>query len=332
VTRLEVSSGELSAFYDERYAGTYMKSHPLLEERRVRDILDRLHVAPQTILDYGCGRGSWLPLLSELFPASEIAGVDVSQRALEKARRDFPACSFYLSEGGRAPLGSGSFDLIFSYHVLEHVYDLEDAVADLARLARPGGYLCIMLPCANKNSFEERVVRLIEGGVEPSIDGRRRFFFDDAGHIRRPTSVELVELFSRHDVLVREESFAGQFWGAVEWLSGAGTESIRELFDPRRGRTTTGRVSLVGLRMIFLALSVVMRMNSMRRPARRALTGGLSARKRLLLAVAAPLKLLAWPVGKSLGGLAWWEWRRCRTLPNGSAMYLVLQKRVPSRS
>jgi SAM-dependent methyltransferase len=332
VTRLAVSSGELGAFYDERYAGTYMKSHPLLEERRVRDILDRFHMAPQTILDYGCGRGSWLPLLAELFPGSEIAGVDVSQSALVKARRDFPACSFYHSEGRRAPLASGSFDLIFSYHVLEHVYDLEDAVADLARLARPGGYLCIMLPCANKNSFEERIARLIEGGVEPSIDGRTRFFFDDAGHIRRPTSVELVELFTQHGVLVREESFAGHFWGAVEWLSRAGTESIRELFDPRRGRTTTGRAGLFGLRMTFLALSVVMRLHSTRLPARRALKGSLSVRKRMVLAAAAPLRLFAWPVGRSLGGLAWLEWRRRRTLPNGSALYLVLQKGAPSQS
>jgi SAM-dependent methyltransferase len=326
VTRLEVTSGDLADFYDARYEDSYMETHPPLEEWRARDLLARMPATARTILDYGCGQGGWIPFLSEIFPSAGIVGVDISRRALEKARERFPASSFRLIEGGAANVTNEAFDLVFSYHVLEHVSNLEETVADMARAVRRSGYLCVMVPCANEGSFEERVVRSVRDGLEPSVDGMSRFFFDDAGHIRRPTSAELLASFERHGVAAVEQMFAGQRWGAVEWLTAAGPDSVKELFDPGRARTRRDAAKLVTLRWVFLLLASLARVERVRSPLRTALTGDLPAARRALLAAAAALKLLAVPTTRALRSRARVEWSRNSHRPNGSALYLLLRK------
>ena len=325
MTRLEVRDDDLAGFYDARYAESYMETHPLLEEWRARDLLAKIP-RPRKILDYGCGQGGWIPFLSEVFPDAEIVGVDISRRALERARERFPSPTFRLIEGRTAPVSNDAFDLVFSYHVLEHVSDLEETVADMARAARRTGYLCVMVPCANEGSFEERVVRGVRDGLESSVDGMSRFFFDDAGHIRRPTSGELLASFERHGVAAVEQMFAGQRWGAVEWLTTAGKDSVKELFDPGRARTRRDAAKLVTLRWVFLLLAGLARVERVRSPLRTALASNLPASRRALLAAAAPLKLLALPTTLALRSLARVEWSRSRRQPNGSALYLLLRR------
>lgn len=42
-----------------------------------------------------------------------------------------------------------SFDSVFSSHVLEHMEDMQAALAEWCRVIKPGGYLCLYVPSAN---------------------------------------------------------------------------------------------------------------------------------------------------------------------------------------
>ncbi len=96
------------------------------------------------ILDAGCGTGGTLRALAELAPA---VGVDVHPRALVLARR---RCAGPLVRGdvARLPFADGSFDAVVSVDVLYHrrVEDDTRALAELARVCRPGGTLVLWLP------------------------------------------------------------------------------------------------------------------------------------------------------------------------------------------
>jgi SAM-dependent methyltransferase len=325
MTRLAVGRAGLTAFYDQRYSGNYMATHALLEVRRVRETLAAVPHEPETILDYGCGRGAWMPVLDETFPGAHLVGVDISERAVGRAREDFPTAAYAVVKDDICPLPDGSVDLLFSYHVLEHVRDLDATVADMARLVRPGGTLCIMLPCANEGSFEEKIVRRLAGGVETSMYGERRFFFDDAGHLRRPTSDELLLLFADHGVVPAGAFFAGHFFGAIEWLAVAGRESIRELFDARRAPEPRTRLRLTAWRSAVSLLSIAVRVDAARielRTARREAR----PRRRVALATAWALRPPAAAVAGALRAAAWSEWRRRRRDSRGSGMYLILTR------
>jgi cyclopropane fatty-acyl-phospholipid synthase-like methyltransferase len=87
-------AASLKSYYDARYAGTYMAGHSPLEVERVTEVLATITPeTPRTILDFGCGRGAWIPVLQHQFPTAHITGLDVSPVAVERARADFPAVS-----------------------------------------------------------------------------------------------------------------------------------------------------------------------------------------------------------------------------------------------
>ena len=109
------------------------------------------------ILDAGCGTGGTLRALAELGAA---IGVDLHPRALALAR-ERTAGPLVRADIGRLPFVSASFDAVVSVDVLYHrrVGDDARAVAELARVCRPGGAVVLWLPAYDwmRSSHDEVV-------------------------------------------------------------------------------------------------------------------------------------------------------------------------------
>jgi SAM-dependent methyltransferase len=104
-----------------------------------------------SVLDFGCGVGRLAPALSSCF--DEYWGLDVSNEMIARARdlhRQRPNCQFVVSqEAGFDRFAPGSFDLVVSLYVLQHLTDsslILSYIQDLAGLVRPGGLLVLQLP------------------------------------------------------------------------------------------------------------------------------------------------------------------------------------------
>lgn len=100
------------------------------------------------ILDIGSGTGFYVDLFGKYGPSS-ITGVDVTNIAVQELRKTFPQHTFYQRDIAQLqqalpatpPLG---YDLVSVFDVLFHVVDdaqYEQAVANIGRLTRPGGYV-----------------------------------------------------------------------------------------------------------------------------------------------------------------------------------------------
>jgi 2-polyprenyl-6-hydroxyphenyl methylase/3-demethylubiquinone-9 3-methyltransferase len=94
------------------------------------------------VLDVGCGGG----ILAEALAAAgaQVTGIDPSERSLEAARAHARRAGLAIDyRRGRAEdlaaLVDGGFDLVFAVDVLEHVDDLERAIAAVAAVLAPGG-------------------------------------------------------------------------------------------------------------------------------------------------------------------------------------------------
>jgi ubiquinone/menaquinone biosynthesis C-methylase UbiE len=73
--------------------------------------------------------------------ARSAVGLDLSRGMLAPARaRGLAVVQGSLTD---VPLPSASFDLVYCMKVLAHVQPIERAVAELARLVRPGGHLLL---------------------------------------------------------------------------------------------------------------------------------------------------------------------------------------------
>src|SRR5438132_2789914 len=94
------------------------------------------------LLDYGCGDGTFLALVHDLFPEAVGADLDPKQ-TVDCARRfaSLPNLSFILTEDLAGPDHNGSFGLVFCMEVLEHCTDdvRTQVLQDLRRLVSSEG-------------------------------------------------------------------------------------------------------------------------------------------------------------------------------------------------
>jgi len=92
-------------------------------------------------LDIGCGGG----ILTEELAAISINtyGVDISEASLETAKKHAKEqgldINYRKAYAEDLPFDDNSFDLITCCDVLEHVDDLEQVIAEISRVLRPGG-------------------------------------------------------------------------------------------------------------------------------------------------------------------------------------------------
>ncbi len=136
--------------------------HPLIEDEPPRTPEDHclrlMHLkayeeaagnaAGLDVLDVGCNTGYGTLRLVPV--ARRVVGVDVSPQAIERARLRAPDGSpeFIVTGGGKLPFPDGSFDLVTSFQVLEHVPDPAAYLAELRRVLRPRGRLILTTPNA----------------------------------------------------------------------------------------------------------------------------------------------------------------------------------------
>lgn len=123
-------------------------------------------IEPQfRVLDYGAGRGAfvtedrsdyarWLKTLKGR--VAHVSGCDVDPAVLENPTLDD---ALVIDPKAPLPYGDGAFDMVISSYVLEHVDDPAFVASELARVTRPGGWICATT--ANRNGYVALAARLV---------------------------------------------------------------------------------------------------------------------------------------------------------------------------
>lgn len=139
----------------DQVATTYDKHHPEIfnpiEQARLEDALARGRAAVRSAggrtiaaLDFGSGSGNLTRLMLGL--GMDVTASDVSPHFLRLIEQRFGGAALrthQLNGSDLAEFGDASFDFIATYSVLHHVPDYLAAVAELARVCRPGGVIMI---------------------------------------------------------------------------------------------------------------------------------------------------------------------------------------------
>ena len=112
-----------------------------------RDIAE---LEPTRVLDAGCGEGGVAMAVAARHPAARVEGVEVAAANVAIARKlnRFPNVTFRegLAEEVHTLYPVASFDLAYSFAVLEHVRDVEGTIRSIATVLRPGGRFCFVVP------------------------------------------------------------------------------------------------------------------------------------------------------------------------------------------
>lgn len=102
-------------------------------------------LGPETrVLECGCGPGGLLRAVATT--GCRTAGIDVNPRLLAAARADVARSIWAQADVESLPFRDGTFDVVLCVGVLSYLREDERAIAEMARVVRPGGAVVIALP------------------------------------------------------------------------------------------------------------------------------------------------------------------------------------------
>jgi ubiquinone/menaquinone biosynthesis C-methylase UbiE len=96
------------------------------------------------ILDIGCGKGYLLYEFTQSVPGVKIAGIDISDYAVENAKEEVKP-DLHVGSCTKLPFEDASFDFVVSlgtFHNLRN-FELEQAVREMQRVGKGRGYICV---------------------------------------------------------------------------------------------------------------------------------------------------------------------------------------------
>ncbi|MFF7971488.1 methyltransferase domain-containing protein [Streptomyces sp. NPDC007905] len=100
------------------------------------------------ILDIGCGPGTITADLAELVPDGHVTGVDHAPGILRQARetaagRGLANVDFAVADVHALDYPDETFCVVHAHQVLQHVGDPVQALREMRRVTKPGGYIAV---------------------------------------------------------------------------------------------------------------------------------------------------------------------------------------------
>lgn len=145
-----------------------------------------------SVLDVGCGNGTYLAHLARTHHLELLVGVDLSVGMIVEALGGWnaePRFQLLVADAQALPFGDSCFDTLLCMHVLFHVPNIDVAVAEFRRVLRREG---VLLVSTNGRDHQRPLREMFDDTVEeiggkklpgPVLSSGRRFRLEDAGGV-----------------------------------------------------------------------------------------------------------------------------------------------------
>lgn len=188
------------AYYDE-FSNWYERErhrpyHRMLDDLEVELVQRYGHGAD--VLEVGCGTGLLLERIKGF--ARSAKGIDLSPGMLEKAAAR--GLDVQVGSATSLPFADQTFDVVCSFKVLAHVPDIRQALTEMARVTRPGGWVLAEF-------YNSRSLRRLVKALKP------------ATAVSEQTTDEAV--YTRYDSIKDIESYVPP---SLRWISSRGVRIV----------------------------------------------------------------------------------------------------------
>jgi ubiquinone/menaquinone biosynthesis C-methylase UbiE len=133
---------KISSHYSNSYAGKYTAP---MHDALIQELDGKTFA---TILDVGCGIGTFLSMVSNKFDV-EVSGIDISPGMIEKSRELLgERADLKVGDSEHLPWNDESFDIVTCIASFHHYPNPEPVLREMKRVLKHGGSLMIADPWA----------------------------------------------------------------------------------------------------------------------------------------------------------------------------------------
>jgi demethylmenaquinone methyltransferase/2-methoxy-6-polyprenyl-1,4-benzoquinol methylase len=177
--------------------------------------------APQCV-DLACGTGDVSAALARRFEQGKVVGIDLTPAMIEVARErcSLPNVSFRVEDMCRTGIEGGWADVVTGSYALRNAPVLDDALAEIRRLLRPGGWAAFLdfakPPARWRQSLQFPLLKYWGGFWGLVLHGGPEHAYIAESLRQFPDRIALREKFVRHGFRLRQSRNC--FGGMLEIL------------------------------------------------------------------------------------------------------------------
>lgn len=116
------------------------KFTPDPRQLKTKEIMDKLNIQPQNLLELGCGFGRNIKFFNQYFQIKDLTGIDFSSNILKTAKKYLKGldCKLYNGDIKNLPFDNNSFDMVYSYGVLMYIKpcEIEQILKEALRVSK----------------------------------------------------------------------------------------------------------------------------------------------------------------------------------------------------
>jgi len=191
---------EIKEFYDKAKHG-YKPEKDNNRHNLALQIFSGLNI--DSIVDFGCGDGSFLSQIKNIKPNIKVCGVEISGPAVNIARKNNIEVIEHNFSNGQTQIPASSFDACFMGELIEHVFSPDDLLLEARRVVKSHGWLFLTTP--NLGAWFNRLSLLFgyqpvftEVSAKANAGHIVRLDGQPAGHIRVFTYRAIKEILERN--------------------------------------------------------------------------------------------------------------------------------------
>lgn len=192
------------------------------------DLIRRINIFPESILDIGCGPGNSTNQLSVFFPDADILGIDSSDNMLSKANKTYPNLKFRKCFVPDELDSVGNYDLIFSNACLHWIPDHETLLPKLMSKLNDGGILAVQMPLVQNAVFYKTLNKLVSDGKWSKLSKINNFH-----NLTPDKTYDMLSVISQR-VTMWETTYyhiVPSHSSVIEWYKGSGLRPYLESLD-----------------------------------------------------------------------------------------------------
>lgn len=185
------------------------------------------------VLVVGCGSGIEAAILGRELRTS-VVGIDLQDDFDRTAAR---CARLQRGDAQKLEFESNRFDLVYSYHALEHILDYRRALSEMRRVLKPEGWYCVGTPNRSRlvgylgssgASFGTKLRWNIDDWVARMTGRFRNELGAHAGFSENELSQDLRMVFGEAENITTAYYLAiyGRFAPAIQFLSSSGLHRI----------------------------------------------------------------------------------------------------------